>query len=207
MTAALSAADPENRLLGRGPRFRLSAHAIRDQALAASGLLVEQMGGVSVKPYMPPGIWKSISNNKYQQDRGAKLYRRSLYTYWRRTVPPPTMATFNAADREVCIVRKDRTTTPLQALTMMNNVTFVEAARFLAERMIREGGSSIDERLTWGHVVTTGHRPTADELEPLRAAYTFFLDHYGATLPPHANCLRWEKRNGTIRWMRSSTPP
>jgi mono/diheme cytochrome c family protein len=172
------AVDPENKLLGRGPRFRLSAQAIRDQSLAISGLLVEQLGGVSVRPYMPPGIWKSISNNKYKQDAGAKLYRRSLYTYWRRTLPPPTMVTFNAAERDVCIVRKDRTTTPLQALTMMNNVTFVEAARFLAERMIREGGESIDERLTWGYTITTGRRPTADELRPLQTAYTFFLDNY-----------------------------
>jgi hypothetical protein len=178
VTPKLLAVDPENKLLARGPRFRLSAQAIRDQALATSGLLVEQLGGVSVRPYMPPGIWRSISNNKYKQDVGAKLYRRSLYTYWRRTLPPPTMTTFNAADREVCIVRKDRTTTPLQALTMMNNVTFVEAARFIAERMIREGGESIDERLAWGYTITTGRRPTIDELQPLQSAYTFFLENY-----------------------------
>ena len=103
----------------------------------ASGLLVEKTGGPSVRPYMPPGIWKSISNARYRQDKGEKLYRRSMYTYWRRTVPPPMMMAFNAAARETCVVRTDQTTTPLQALTMMNNITFVEAARCLAERVLR----------------------------------------------------------------------
>ena len=99
---------------------------------------------------MPPRIWRSISNNSYKQDKGDKLYRRSLYTYWRRTIPPPTMLTFNAAEREVCIVRKDQTITPLQALTLMNNVTFVESARHLAERiMTQEDLTSEDERITY----------------------------------------------------------
>ena len=130
-------ADPENRLLARGPRRRLSPFAIRDSALFTSGLLNERIGGPSVKPYMPPGIWKSISNAKYSQDHGDKLYRRSLYTYWRRTVPPPNMMAFNAAARETCSVRSDLTTTPLQALTLLNNITFIEAARTLAEAIIR----------------------------------------------------------------------
>ncbi|MFP6573636.1 MAG: PSD1 and planctomycete cytochrome C domain-containing protein, partial [Pirellulaceae bacterium] len=111
ITAALLKRDPENRLLARGPRFRLSGFALRDQALAASGLLVSKVGGVSVKPYMPPKIWRAMSNNTYKQGKGQDLYRRSLYTYWRRTIPPPTMMNFNAAAREVCITRTDRTNT------------------------------------------------------------------------------------------------
>ncbi|OYP34738.1 PSD1 and planctomycete cytochrome C domain-containing protein [Rhodopirellula sp. MGV] len=135
-TAAAFETDPENRFLSRGPRKRLSPFAIRDSVLQASGLLEPILGGPSVKPYMPPGIWSSISNSKYKRDDGASLYRRSLYTYWRRTLPPPTMMAFNAAARETCIVRSDQTTTPLQALTLMNNVTFVEAARQLAAKAI-----------------------------------------------------------------------
>ena len=130
-TPEAAKADPDNRLLARGPRTRLSAHAIRDSALAVSGLLVEEIGGPSVKPYMPKNVWKAFSNNRYVQDEGSKLFRRSIYTYWRRTIPPPTMMTFGAAERETCIVRKDDANTPLQALTLMNNVTFVEAARKL----------------------------------------------------------------------------
>lgn len=172
--------DPENRLLARGPRFRFSAHMIRDQALAVSGLLQERIGGPSVKPYAPPGIWKSISNNKYVQDHGPKLYRRSLYTYWRRTVPPPTMATFNAAEREVCLVRKDRTNTPLQALTLMNNVAFVEAARFLAERILHEAEPDLVSRIEYGFRVVTGRRPQAAELEPLKTACDHFIDHFAS---------------------------
>ena len=121
-SAELHRRDPENRLLARGPRRRLSGNAIRDTALYTSGLLVEKIGGPSVKPYMPPGIWASVSNAKYKRGKGSALYRRSLYTYWRRTLPPPTLMTFNAAAREVCIVKMDQTTTPLQALASMNNI-------------------------------------------------------------------------------------
>jgi len=139
----LSERDPENRLLARGPRFRLHPFALRDSMLSASGLLIEKFGGLPAKPYMPPGIWRSISNNTYKQDKGDQLYRRSLYTFWRRTIPPPNMVNFNSSEREVCVVRRDRTNTPLQALTLMNNVTFVESARFLAERMMKD---SADDR-------------------------------------------------------------
>ena len=170
--------DPENRLLARGPRFRFSAHMIRDQALAVSGLLQERIGGPSVKPYAPAGIWKSISNNKYVQDHGPSLYRRSLYTYWRRTVPPPTMATFNAAEREVCLVRKGRTNTPLQALTLMNNVAFVEAARFLAERIMREADSDSASQIRHGFRIVTGRLPRASETELLTQANDQFLDYF-----------------------------
>ena len=164
-----SDSDPENRLLSRGPRRRLPAYAIRDSALVSSGLLVPEIGGPSVRPYMPPRIWKSISNNSYKQDKGDKLYRRSLYTYWRRTIPPPTMLTFNAAEREVCIVRKDQTITPLQALTLMNNVTFVESARHLAERILqREDLASEDERITYAFKAILSRPPSSRELALLK---------------------------------------
>ena len=128
--------DPTNRLLLRGPRHRLRGFTLRDQALAVSGLMVTDVGGPSVKPYMPPKIWSAISNNRYKQDVGGALFRRSLYTYWRRTIPPPTMVNFNAAARDVCSVRTETTNTPLQALSLMNNVVFIEVARVLAERTV-----------------------------------------------------------------------
>nr|WP_286177926.1 PSD1 and planctomycete cytochrome C domain-containing protein [Rhodopirellula sp. JC639] len=159
--------DPENRLLARGPRKRLSPFAIRDTALFASGLLSDSIGGPSVKPYMPPAIWSSISNAKYKQDSGEKLYRRSMYTYWRRTVPPPTMMAFNAAARETCIVRSDQTTTPLQALTMMNNITFVEAARHLAQRVMIPDAPSQSRSIARAFRLVTSRQPRPDELAVL----------------------------------------
>jgi hypothetical protein len=135
VTPALLERDPDNRLLARGPRFRLPAEMVRDQALAASGLLVEKVGGPSVKPYQPDGLWKEIaSDTEYDQSKGDGLYRRSLYTYWKRTVVPPTMSTFDAAGREACTVRQTRTNTPTQALALLNDVTYLEAARVLAQR-------------------------------------------------------------------------
>jgi hypothetical protein len=131
--------DPANRLLARGPRQRLSAHAIRDQALAVSGLLVEKQGGPSVSPYQPANFWSSLSNMKYKQGKGDALYRRSLYTIWKRTLNPPSMALFDAPEREACRVNLKRTNTPLQALTLLNETLFVESARNLASRMLREG--------------------------------------------------------------------
>ncbi|HUG20333.1 MAG TPA: PSD1 and planctomycete cytochrome C domain-containing protein, partial [Planctomycetaceae bacterium] len=178
ITPHLREIDPENRLLARGPRHRLSAFALRDQALFAGGLLVEKIGGPSVKPYMPPRIWEAYSNNKYVQDHGESLYRRSLYTYWRRTIPPPTMMNFNSSDRETCTVRKDKTNTPLQALTLMNNITFVEAARFLAERMLTEADPSLDARLTRGFRLVTSRNPDPSELEILRAAYDQYRSRF-----------------------------
>ena len=172
--------DPENRWLARGPRFRLHPFVLRDQALMASGLLYEQLGGPSAKPYMPPKIWRSISNNTYKQDQGPNLYRRSLYTYWRRTIPPPTMLAFNAAEREVCVVRKERTNTPLQALTMMNNITFVEASRFLAERMLGQAQQrgSVTAGLIHGFLLLTGREPTSAEQEVLEEAHSAFLEEF-----------------------------
>jgi len=171
VSAILLQRDPGNRLLARGPRFRLSGFALRDQALTASGLLVDKVGGVSVKPYMPPKIWKAISNNTYKQGKGQDLYRRSLYTYWRRTIPPPTMMNFNAAAREVCIVRTDRTNTPLQALTMLNNPIFVESSRKLAERMLSEVSGSAGEQVRHGFRLLLTREPTAQELAILVQLY------------------------------------
>ena len=141
---------------------------IRDQALAASGLLVERIGGPSVKPYQPEGLWKEIATDgEYAQDHGADLYRRSLYTYWKRTVAPPSMVAFDATARETCTVRETRTNTPLQALTLMNEVTFVEASRVFAQRMLREGGPTSETRIRFGFRLTTGREPTSAELEIL----------------------------------------
>ena len=170
--------DPENRLLSHGPRKRLTPYAIRDAALFTSDLLNGKIGGPSVKPYMPPGIWKSISNASYKQDKGDKLYRRGIYTYWRRTVPPPTMMTFNAAAREICIVRNDLTTTPLQALTMMNNKTFVEAARFLAERMMQAKGQRPRQRVAEAFRRVTSRTPRKAELDLLMKDFSFYLKDF-----------------------------
>lgn len=174
------AKDPFNALLARGPRKRLTPYQIRDAALFTSGLLVEKVGGPSVKPYMPPGLWASISNRKYDQGEGEDLYRRSIYTYWMRTIPPPTMMAFNAAEREVCTVRKDLTTTPLQALTMMNNITFVEAARFIAERMVEEGGKRPAQKLAHGFKLILGRAPKAAEQRALIRNYRAYREEFKA---------------------------
>jgi hypothetical protein len=140
-TAAAYQRDPENRYLARATRMRMPPEMIRDNALAVSGLLVERVGGPSVKPYQPDGLWKELASaGDYPQDHGPNLYRRSLYTFWKRTVAPPSMVNFDSPNREVCTVRETRTNTPLQALNLMNDVTFLEAARELGERMMRQKG-------------------------------------------------------------------
>ena len=143
--------DPQNRLLSRGPRPRLDAEVLRDQALAASGLLVRRVGGPSVRPYQPDGIWEAVamkeSNTRfYKQDAGEALWRRSLYTFWKRTATLPTLEILNAPSREVCVVRRDRTNTPLQALVLLNDPTYVEAARALADVALA-GSPATDGRL------------------------------------------------------------
>ena len=168
----LQALDPDNRLLARGSRRRLSAEAVRDQALAVSGLLARVTGGPSVKPYQPEGLWKEIATDmEYEQSRGADLYRRSLYTYWKRTVAPPLMVTFDATTREACTVSRGRTNTPLQALALMNDVTFVEAARVLAQRELSTGARSVSERIERMFRMVTSRVPTARELQILNARY------------------------------------
>jgi len=173
----LLARDPENRLLARAPRIRLSAQQLRDQALFVSGLLVEKIGGPSVKPYMPDGVWASMTNATYERGDGDDLYRRSLYTYWRRTTPPPMMTGLNAANRDTCIVRTARTNSPLHALTTMNNVVFVEAARKLAERML-ESGDTPAEQIAHGLRRVLARAPTGEEVETLEASFAKFNNRY-----------------------------
>ena len=154
---ALRSRDPHNQLLARGPARRLTAEMLRDQALAVSGLLVERIGGPSVKPYQPEGLWSvAMGNPHYDQGRGPDLYRRSLYTFWKRTVPHPAMITFDAAERNVCIVRRQSTSTPLQALALLNDPQMVEAGRQLGQRMLKEGGKSLDEQTAWLFRQVTG---------------------------------------------------
>ena len=167
----LLARDRANRLLARGPRMRLTGAAIRDQALFVGGILSETMGGPSVKPYQPPGLWGEVSFGTgkttidfYEQDRGDRLYRRSLYTFWKRTVAPTRMSIFDGGGREACRVRAEVTNTPMQALTLQNDVTFVEAARHLAERMMKQGGDSAEDRLAHGWRLALGRSPEATEL-------------------------------------------
>jgi hypothetical protein len=184
VTPALAARDPENRLLARGPRFRLPAELIRDQALAISGLIDRRIGGPSVSPYQPAGLWEEMAFGReftaqsYVQSHGADLYRRGMYTFWKRTVPPATMSTFDAPDRETCTVRRLRTNTPLQALVLMNDPTYVEAARKLAERMLIEGGSSPPERIVFAFRLTTARSPSERELAVLERIYREQLQAY-----------------------------
>jgi hypothetical protein len=178
-TPALVARDPENRLLARGPRVRLSAEAIRDQALFAGGLLVERLGGPSVKPYQPPGLWKELTGGEdYEPDTGENLYRRSLYTFWKRTIAPPTMLTFDASGREACSVRETRTNTPLQALTLLNDITFVEASRLLAQRMLAEAGPSDAERLSHGFRLVLARSPKPAEMAILQGGLESHLERH-----------------------------
>ena len=164
VTPELLQKDPDNRLLARGPRYRLGPEEIRDQALAASGLLIQKVGGPSVKTYQPPGLWQELaSGGGYVQDKGESLYRRSLYTYWKRTVTPPFMANFDSPNREICTVYENRTNTPLQALNLMNDVAFLEASRKLAERMIVEGGSASENRVKYGFELLLSRPPKLRE--------------------------------------------
>jgi Protein of unknown function (DUF1549)/Protein of unknown function (DUF1553)/Planctomycete cytochrome C len=179
--------DPENRLLGRGPRFRLSGELLRDQALAVSGLLTNKVGGPSVRPYMPDGVWDETSVygdlRNYQHDKDDGLYRRTLYTVWKRTAAPPTMLLFDAPNREICTVKRSRTNTPLQALSLLNEVTFVEASRKLGERMMRDGGATTSERIAYGFQLVTGRRPSDGELQILVGGWQDDLKFYQSDLP------------------------
>jgi hypothetical protein len=173
-TPEMQAKDPENRLLARGPRFRVDGEVLRDTALFVSGLLVEKQGGRSVKPYEPPGLWEAVSFNnsqKYVQDKGEATHRRSLYTHWKRQSPPPNMLLFDAPSREYCVVRRPRTNTPLQALAMLNDPQFVEASHGLGLRMLREGGDTVRKRIAYGFRLATSRQPTADEIKVLARAY------------------------------------
>jgi hypothetical protein len=174
VTSDVLARDPRNRLFARGPRFRLPAEMIRDGALAASGLLKERIGGRSVFPYQPPGVWEAVASGRpkeytaqfYKQDQGDNLYRRSLYTFWKRLAPPPGLAAFDAPSREACVVRRQRTNTPLQALVTMNDPTYLEAARALAAQALVE--SSDDARIVRAFRATLARRPAETEVAILR---------------------------------------
>ena len=183
-TAEKREKDPQNRLLSRGPRFRMDAEMIRDYALAASGLLTRKLGGPSVKPYQPEGVWEAVAmigsdTRDYKADSGAELYRRSLYTFWKRAAPPASMEIFNAPTRETCTVRRERTDTPLQALVTLNDPQFVEAARYLAQRAL-QGSGHVD-----CHIQFLGKRLLArpfrsEEAELVRASLDELLAHYKA---------------------------
>ena len=189
VTSALTARDPENRLLARGPRHRLSAEGIRDLALSVSGLLQHKIGGPSVSPYQPAGLWEELmaradgknwTAQEYSQSHGADLYRRTMYTFWKRTCPPAQLATFDAPDRETCTVRRVRTNTPLQALVLMNDPTYVEASRKLAERILLEGGATTDDRIAFAFRLTTARKPTAREFVVLRRVFEQQLARFQA---------------------------
>lgn len=169
------ARDPANRLLARAPRIRLPGESVRDAALAASGLLVPTIGGPSVRPWMPDGVWDETSKygdlRGYKPDTGPGRYRRTMYTIWKRTAAPPTMLLFDAPNREVCIVKRSRTNTPLQALALLNETTFVESAHGLAKRMLAEGGTTPSERITHGFRLAIGRIPSPAELATLVAGF------------------------------------
>ncbi|MEL6105722.1 MAG: DUF1553 domain-containing protein [Planctomycetota bacterium] len=174
--------DPSNRSLARGPRFRLQGEFIRDNALFVSGLLVDRLGGPGVKPYQPPGLWKEVSlggNPRFVQDKGDKLYRRSLYTYWKRSAPPPSMQIFDAPTREKCTVARARTNTPLQALVTLNDVQFVEASRHFARRLLAIAASD-RSRLESGFRMVTARRPSDIEVDVLQEILQTALTRYGA---------------------------
>jgi hypothetical protein len=187
VTPELVKRDPENGLLSRGPRYRLDAEVVRDSALYVSGLLLEKVGGPSVKPYQPEGIWEAVgflgsNTREYQRDAGGGLYRRSLYTFWKRTAPPPSLMAFDAPSRESCVARRARTNTPLQALVLMNDEQYVEASRNLAQRMLKEGGAAAGDQLAYGFQLVTARRPQPAELAVLAQVHDEHLAHYQANV-------------------------
>jgi hypothetical protein len=189
VTPELLEKDPENRLLARGPRFRLPSEMIRDGDLYLSGLLKENVGGPPVNPYQPKGVWEEIAygdgftSQTYVQGHGDDVHRRSLYTFWKRTAPPPEMMTFDAPDREKCSARRTLTNTPLQALVLLNDPTYVEAARSLAQRMLLEGGKSVNSRIEYGFRLATAREAQAKESAVLRATLTAELANYKHNAP------------------------
>jgi hypothetical protein len=180
-------ADPENQLLARGPAVRLPAEMIRDAALAAGGILSEERGGPPVKPYQPAGLWKEKSGSVYQRDVGPGSHRRSLYTYWKRTSPPPSMMTFDASGREVCTVRRQTTLTPLQILVTLNDPQYVEAAIALAERAMRSS-SELEQQLEFIFRSSVGRRPSGAEAFILRQLFQEQYEMFRAS-PDRAEAL------------------
>jgi hypothetical protein len=170
-SAELQVQDPENRWYARSSRDKLTAEMIRDNALFTSGLLVDKIGGPSVKPFQPPGLWAETTSGqgltKYIQDTGVNSHRRSLYTFWKRTVPPPSMMTFDAASRDDCTVKRQKTSTPLQALALLNDPQMIEASEALAKRVLQESDLSDEERVTEMFRMLTSRFPEKSELENL----------------------------------------
>ena len=159
------------------PAYGLPAEMVRDQALAISGLLVRKIGGPSVKPVQPAGLWKEFSGGEdYRPDTGEGLHRRSLYTFWKRTSPPPMMMNFDSAAREACAVRENRTNTPLQSLNLMNDRDFLEAARALGKRMMDEGGPTPEQRIPYAFELATSRAPKQRERDILVSSYRYYLD-------------------------------
>jgi mono/diheme cytochrome c family protein len=183
--------DPYNQLLARQARFRLDAEMVRDNALAVSGLLARKIGGPSVKPYQPPGYWAMLNfpKREWQNDKGESLYRRGLYTYWCRTFPHPSLVAFDAPSREECTVERPRSNTPLQALVLLNDPIYVEAARGLAERMLREGGASVRERIAFAFRHVLVRRPRPEELKLLETLHEQHLKQYREDQPSAATLL------------------
>ncbi len=180
VTPELLGKDPLNRLLARGPRFRLEAEMVRDQALALSGLLSRKLRGPSVFPPQPEGLWQAAFNGErtWQTSKGEDRYRRGLYTFWRRTIPYPSMTTFDAPSRETCSLRRFRTNTPLQAFVTMNDPVFVEASQALARRIVKEGGSSSKERAAFGLALCLARPPSAEQVDAVVKLYESELAHY-----------------------------
>jgi len=209
VTPTLLAKDPENRLLARMTRLRLPAEFIRDQAIAASGLLNGVIGGRSVSPYQPPGIWeelmsredgKNFTAQEYHQDHGPALYRRTMYTFWKRTAPPPSLITLDAPDRETCTVRRSRTNTPLQALVLMNDPTYVEAARKLAERTLAQGGRTAEERINYTFRLVTSRKPKPEEVSILKGVLDRQLSRYRADRVAAENLLGVGESSRDVRY-------
>ncbi len=201
LTPRILEVDPAGALYASAPRFRMPAEVLRDNALAVSGLLTKRVGGPSVKPYQPEGLWEELAGGAgegpYEMAKGDDLYRRSLYTYRKRTVPPPTLTTFDSPGWDLCRVRRGRTNTPLQALALLNDVTYAEAARNLAQRMIVEGGNDMEPRIIHGFRLATGRHPTDAELKVLRQGLNGYLDTFDGKPEAALNLIS----------MGDSTPP
>ena len=208
VTAAKHEKDPHNRLLSRGPRFRMDAEMIRDATLSASGTLVAKLGGPSVKPYQPDGVWEAVAmpesnTHDYRPDHGEQLYRRGLYTFWKRSAPPASLDIFNAPSREVCTVRRERTNTPLQALVTLNDPQFVEAARALAQSALECGGQTTEQRIDYLARRLLARRFRPEELAVVESSLSK-LDRLLSIKPRRS---RPADRRGRIQGRPAACPP